>query len=109
RHDVEEVVTLASRLDLFADHSSRLAQRIFADLQTLANQRVRPNLDATAAELRDDMVRSYDRLRDILVAVAIVIFLIGVSTTLFVFVPMMRNVTAAQDELKQANVLMEAA
>jgi signal transduction histidine kinase/DNA-binding response OmpR family regulator len=109
RHDVEEVVTLASRLDLFADHSSRLAQRIFADLQILANQRVRPNLDATAAELRDDMVRSYDRLRDILIAVAIVIFLIGVSTTLFVFVPMMRNVTAAQDELKQANVLMEAA
>jgi signal transduction histidine kinase/DNA-binding response OmpR family regulator len=109
RRDIQEVVTLANRLDLFADHSSKVAQRVFADLHALANQRVRPNLDATAAELREDMVRGYDRLRDILVAVAVVIFLIGVSTTLSIFVPMMRNVTAAQDELKNANASIEAA
>src|SRR5690606_2552908 len=109
RRDIQEVVTLANRLDLFADHSSKVAQRVFADLHALANQRVRPNLDATAAELREDMVRGYDRLRDILVAVAVVIFLIGVSTTLSIFVPMMRNVTAARDELKNANASIEAA
>ncbi|RIK84515.1 MAG: hybrid sensor histidine kinase/response regulator [Hyphomicrobiales bacterium] len=109
KRDVMEVITLAGRLDLFHDHSSKAAERVFAALQSLANDRVRPNLDATAAELRDDMVRGYDRLQNILIAVAAIIFLIGVSTTLFIFIPMMRNIAAAHEDLHAANASIEAA
>ncbi|MCO5145244.1 MAG: response regulator [Aquamicrobium sp.] len=109
KRDIQEVVTLANRLDLFHDHSSKVAQRVFAGLNDLANERVRPNLDATAAGLRDDMIRSYDRLRGVLVAVAVAIFLIGVGTTLSIFLPMMRKIAVAQDDLKAANASMEAA
>ena len=109
RSDIQEVITLGNRLDLFQDHSSKVAQRVFANLHMLADTRIRPNLDATAAELRGDMIESYDRLRGILIAIGVVIFLVGVATTLSIFVPMMRNVTAAQDELKSANASIEAA
>jgi signal transduction histidine kinase/DNA-binding response OmpR family regulator len=109
RNDIQEVITLGNRLDLFQDHSSKVAQRVFANLHALANERVRPNLDATSAELRADMIDSYDRLRSILIAIGVVIFLVGITTTLSIFVPMMRNVTAAQDELKAANASIEAA
>ena len=109
KRDIQEVITLAARLDLFQDHSSNIAQRLFADLHTLANDRVRPNLDATAAELRADMIGSYDRLRTILFAVAVAIFLVGLTTTLFIFVPMMRNISAAQDTLRAANASIESA
>jgi len=109
RRDVLEVITLANRLDLFQDHSSKVAQRVFAELQSIANGRVRPNLDETAAELRADMVQGYDRLQTILIAVGGLIFLVCVATTLLIFLPMMKNIEAAHDDLKAANASIEAA
>lgn len=109
RRDVLEVITLGERLTLFTDHSLPAAQRVFTQLQTIAKDRVRPNLDHTVVELRSDMIEGYDRFQDILIIVAATIFLVGVSTTLWVFVPMMRNIAKAHDDLKEANLSMETA
>lgn len=109
KQDVLEVVTLANRLDLFADYSLPAAQRVFTQMQTIASERVRPNLDSITAELRADTIKGYGWLEKILYAVAGVIFLVSVGTTLWVFVPMMRNIAKAHDDLREANASMEAA
>ena len=103
KQDVLEVVTLANRLDLFADYSLPAAQRVFTQMQTIASERVRPNLDSITAELRADTIKGYGWLEKILYAVAGVIFLVSVGTTLWVFVPMMRNIAKAHDDLREAN------
>lgn len=109
KQDVPEIITLANRLDLFADYSLPVAQRVFTRMQTIASERVRPNLDTIMAELRADAIEGYGRLEKILYAVAGVIFLVSVATTLWVFVPMMRNIAKAHDDLHEANASMEAA
>src|SRR5690606_38420739 len=100
---------LANRLDIFADYSLPAAQRVFTQLQTLANERVRPNLDATMAELRGEMIAGYDSLRTILVIVAGAIFLVSVATSAWVFLPRMRNIAKAHEDLHAANASIEAA
>src|SRR5690606_5099208 len=65
--------------------------------------------DETAAELRADMVQGYDRLQTILIAVGGLIFLVCVATTLLIFLPMMKNIEAAHDDLHAANASIEAA
>ena len=109
KRDVLEVITLANRLDIFSDYSSGVAQRVFDQLQTLANERVRPNLDATVVELRGEMIEGYDQLKQTLVIVAAAIFLVGLATTLWVFVPMMRNIARAHEDLQRAHASVEAA
>lgn len=109
KRDITEVITLAGRIGVFKDYSSRAASNVFAELQAIANERVRPHLDATAAELRGDMLRGHDRLQNILILVAGFILLIAISTTLFIFVPMMRNIAVAHDDLRAANASIEAA
>ena len=107
--DVQEVITLANRLDVFADYSLPAAQRVFTQLQALASDRVRPNLDATMTSLRYDMIAGYDWLRSILIVVGGAIFLIGVLTSAWVFLPMMRNISQAHEDLHAANASIEAA
>ncbi|MEO3389093.1 response regulator [Mesorhizobium sp. CAU 1741] len=109
KRDVLEVITLADRLDIFSDYSLPAAQRVFAQLQTLAKDRVRPNIEATDAELRADMLEGYDRLQGVMLVVAATIFLVGITTTMWVFVPMMRNIAKAHDDLQEANESIEAA
>ena len=109
KRDVLEVITLANRLDVFSDYASPVAQRVFGQLQVLANERVRPKLDATVVELRSDMIQGYEGLQRILFAVAVLIFLVGFATTMWVFVPMMRNISKAHDDLHSANASIEAA
>ncbi|WP_235897513.1 response regulator [Neoaquamicrobium microcysteis] len=109
RQDVLEIITLANRLDMFADLSLPAAQRVFTQIQMIANDRVRPNLDSTMVELRADTIKGYDWLEKILYMVAAVIFVVGVFTTLWVFVPMMRNIAHAHDDLQRANASIEAA
>jgi signal transduction histidine kinase/DNA-binding response OmpR family regulator len=82
---------------------------VFGQLQMLANDRVRPNLDATMLELRNEMIQSYGWLQKVLVAVAASIFLVGILISALVFVPMMRNISAAQEKLEKANESIEAA
>jgi len=109
KRDVLEVIALANRLDVIQDHSSPVAQRVFVQLHALANDRVRPNLDATLTELRGDMIESFNWLRTILLLVAASIFVVGLATTSWVFVPMMRNISRAHDDLQEANASIEAA
>ena len=109
REDVPEIISLANRLDLFTDFSLPVAQRVFTRMQTIASERVRPNLDTIMAELRADTIEGYGWLEKILYAVAGVIFLVSVMTTLWVFVPMMRNIAKAHDDLHEANASIEAA
>ena len=109
KRDVLEVITLANRLDVFRDYSSPVAQRVFNQLQALANERVRPNLDATVVELRGEMIEGYNQLQQALLVVAASIFLVGVATTTWVFVPMMRNIASAHDDLHRAHASVEAA
>ena len=107
--DMREVISLARRLDIFTDYSSPAAQRVFSQLQKLARDRVNINLKATMTELRGDMIDSYDSLPRMLLLVAGIILLIAVLTSSWVFVPMMRNIAKAQEELEAANKSLEAA
>ena len=109
RRDVLEVITLAKRLDLFADYSTPVAQRVFQQLQDIANGRVLPNLDATALQLRAEMIEGYERLKQVLLVVSAAIFGVGFLTTAWVFVPMMRNIAKAHEDLHEANASMEVA
>jgi signal transduction histidine kinase/CheY-like chemotaxis protein len=109
RRDVLEIITLGQRLSLISDHSLPAAQRVFAQLQTIAKERVRPNLDRTQVDLRNEMIDGYDWLEDVLLIVAAAIVLIAVSTTAWVFLPMMRNIAKAQEDLQEASSSMEVA
>lgn len=109
KRDVLEVITLANQIDIFSDYSSSAAQRVFDQLQTLANDRVRPNLNATVTQLRGEMIEGYDRLLQTLAIVAVAIFLVGLTTTLWVFVPMMRNIARAHEDLQSAHASVEQA
>ncbi|TKT75509.1 response regulator [Aquamicrobium sp. LC103] len=109
KRDLREVMTLANRLDVFRDYSGRAAQGVFSQLQLLANERVRPNLNAVLADLQGDMIESYGWLQRVLLAVALSIVVVGVLIGSLVFLPMMRNITRAHGDLQQAHDSIEAA
>jgi signal transduction histidine kinase/DNA-binding response OmpR family regulator len=109
RRDVLEIITLGQRLSLISDYSLPAAQRVFVQLQAIANERVRPNLDRTQVDLREEMAEGYDWLEDVLLIVAASIVLIAITTTAWVFVPMMRNIAKAQEDLQAASSSMEVA
>lgn len=109
KRDVLEVITLAEKLDVFSDYSLPAAQRVFAQMQSISTDRIRPNLETTVVELRAGMLANYDRLQGVLIIVAL-LTLAGIAlSTALVFVPMMRRITIAHDELQQANASMEQA
>jgi signal transduction histidine kinase/DNA-binding response OmpR family regulator len=107
KRDLREVITLANRLDLFRDYSGQAAQRVFAQLQILANERVRGNLDATKNALQGAALAGYSSLQRIVIAVSFAILSLGLMIIALVFVPMMRNVYTAQEDLQRANALLE--
>ena len=109
KRDVLEVITLAEKLDVFSDYSLPAAQRVFAQMQSIAKDRIRPNLETTVIELRAGMLENHDRLQSVLIVVALLTLAGVVLSTALVFVPMMRRITLAHDELQQANASMEQA
>jgi signal transduction histidine kinase/DNA-binding response OmpR family regulator len=109
KDDVRQVITLANRLDIFRDYSNAAAQRVFVELQALANGRVRPNLSETLDLLHSDMRASYGALQYTLVFVAISMVAAGVLTGLGIFEPMTRKIAEAHESLLTANESVEAA
>ncbi len=109
RGDLREVITLANRLDVFRDYSGDAAQRVFQQLQLLATERVRPNLNATLITIENEMIDTYSALQRALMAVAAATVLVGVLVSSLVFLPMMRNITRSQNELQGALASLERA
>jgi signal transduction histidine kinase/DNA-binding response OmpR family regulator len=108
RRDVKEVLTHADRLDIFRDYSVPAAQRVFTELNLLANQKVGPHLTATLNRLNEDMVASYDTLQFTLLLVAASMVLAAILVGLRVFQPMMRDIHQAQEGLQKAKETVEA-
>jgi signal transduction histidine kinase/DNA-binding response OmpR family regulator len=109
RRDLSEVITLANRLDIFRDFTGQAAQRVFAQMQLLAIDRVRPNLNATQLALQGGMIDGYGALQRVLLIVALAITISGILIGTVVFVPMMRNVTKAHEDLRNAHDSLEQA
>ena len=107
--DMKELITLANRLDLFSDYSGPTAARVFATLQTLANDRVRPALARTLEQLYADMIDRYAAVQMALVIVAIGLLTFGLLAGALIFLPMMRRVDEAQVHLQEANASLEQA
>lgn len=103
RTEIKDVISLASRLDLFREYTTPTARRVSAELQTLANQRVRPHLSQVLDRLHADMIGSYTTLSWILIIVAASIICTATLVALRVFLPMMGNIENAQQELHAAN------
>ncbi|WP_246730163.1 response regulator [Nitratireductor mangrovi] len=109
KRDVKEVLTHADRLAIFRDLTQPVAQRVFKQLKTLANDRVRPNLSRTLHELHNEMTGTYGTLQFTLLLVAVTIISAGGLLALRVFDPMMRNIQAAHENLRQAKETVEEA
>ncbi len=108
RDEVGQVLSHADRLLAFQDYSRPEARQVFAQLEKLAADRVRPDISATLTRLNAETVGNYVRLQYTLVFVALMVVAGAVMVALRVFEPMMRNIAEAHADLRQANVSIEA-
>ncbi|MCG6114699.1 MAG: response regulator [Mesorhizobium sp.] len=108
KNDIAEVLGLAEELGRFEDYSDPAAQGIFTRLQNLASHSVRPHLASTTHRLSEEMIRDYNTLQLMLALVAAAMVATGAGVAYSVFQPMMRNIQAAQDNLRRANDLIQA-
>ncbi len=109
RKDIKEVLTHADRLDIFTDVSLPAAQRVFAELHTVANGRVRPNLAATLDGLDAGMERSWGALQWAMFIVTLIMLVSGTLVVLRVFEPMAKNIEDAHRNLSDAKESVEQA
>jgi signal transduction histidine kinase/CheY-like chemotaxis protein len=109
REDIREVVTLASRLELFENFSTGTARRVFARLRDLSHERIRPNLSAALADINALSLAGYRSIERIAIASAALMVAGGVLVCGLIFLPMMRNITAAQATLREANASLNEA
>ncbi len=109
KRDIKEVLTHADRLDIFRDYSQPAAQRVFAQLKQLANERLRPNLSRSLDQLNEDMISRYSALQLTLLLVAITMVATGCIVALRIFEPMMRNIYKAHEDLQRAKETVETA
>ena len=107
--DIGEVISLADRLDLFGDYRSAAAQRLFAQLKSLANERVRPNLARALDTINDGTVAGYTALQTTLATIGLSIIAAGALIGALVFVPMMRKIAQAHETLSDANASIDDA
>ncbi|MBO6717444.1 MAG: response regulator [Rhizobiaceae bacterium] len=108
KRDIMEVLTHANRLDIFRDYSLPAAQRVFTQLQQLANERVRPNLAMTLERLNAQMVSNYNALQYMLAIVAISMAIACALVVLRIFEPMTRTIEEAQEGQHRAKEQVEA-
>ncbi|WP_244467866.1 hybrid sensor histidine kinase/response regulator [Nitratireductor soli] len=108
RSQIRDVVSLANRLDVFNDYGSSAAQRVFTELQTLANNQVRPELKRISDSLHAEMIGTYGTLQWGLLSVSLAIVLACLLLALRVFVPMMNRVSSAHQDLHDANISLAA-
>jgi signal transduction histidine kinase/DNA-binding response OmpR family regulator len=108
KHDIQDVLSRAVWLAAAEDYSTPEAEQIFMQLRDLAGERVRPHLSASTQRLSEEMVRDYGTLQYSLLIVAVFMILSGAIVALRVFVPMMRDIEAAQESLQSANESIQA-
>jgi signal transduction histidine kinase/DNA-binding response OmpR family regulator len=108
KNDIAQVLDLAERLGQFDDYSEPAAQAVFTQLQNLASSSVRPHLATTTHRLSEEMVKDYGTLQVSLLLAALAMVLAGAIVSLRVFEPMMRNIEAAQDNLRSAAEVIQA-
>ncbi|MCT7376580.1 hybrid sensor histidine kinase/response regulator [Chelativorans salis] len=108
KRELESVMTLANRLDIFHDYSVPAARRVFSELQVLANQKVRPHINAVSKALHEETVSTYSALEFTLVIAAFSIVLATLLIGARVFLPMIRRIHDAHQELHDANVSLAA-
>ena len=109
RQDIKEVLTHANRLDIFSDFSQPAAQRVFAQIRTLSNDRVLPNLSRILDQMDDTALHDYGHLQYALGLVALTIMAAGALVGFRVFEPMMRRIHDAHESLREARDSVEAA
>ncbi|WP_246225839.1 hybrid sensor histidine kinase/response regulator [Chelativorans xinjiangense] len=108
KQELDSVMTLANRLDIFRDYSVPAARRVFTELQVLANQKVRPHINAVSKALHEETVSTYGALEFTLVLVAFLMILATLLVGVRVFLPMIRRIHDAHQELHDANVSLAA-
>ncbi|UUP17333.1 response regulator [Nitratireductor thuwali] len=104
KHELKSVLTLANRLDIFSDFSVPAAQRVFAELQTLANQQLRPHLKEVSDRLHEEMVSTYDTMQFSLVLNGLAIVLVAMLIASRILLPMVTRIDEAQRELHDTNL-----
>ncbi|MCV0394600.1 MAG: response regulator [Rhizobiaceae bacterium] len=109
RNDIRDVISQANRLDIFEDFSAPAARRVLAQLKAVAKDRIRPNLATSMDRINEGTIRSYRVMQSAVVVAAAVIIACGALIGGLVFVPMMRNISAAHATLKEANASIDEA
>ncbi|WP_274423315.1 response regulator [Chelativorans sp. YIM 93263] len=108
RVELNSIMSLAKRADMFSNHSVPAARRVFTDLQQLANTKVRPRLNTISDTLNRQMVTTYGALQIILVIVGFGIVLATLVVGARIFLPMVRRIHDAHQELHDTNVSLAA-
>lgn len=106
--EVQSVLTLANRLDIFNDYSAPAARRVFAELQVLANQKIRPHIHAVSQTLQAETVATYGTLQLTLVFAGLAMILATVMVGARILLPMIQRIHEAHQELHDANVSLAA-
>ncbi len=107
--EIRQVLTLANRLEIFADYTTPSAQRVFRELQQLANRTIKPHLALIQDDLSEDMAYSYTTLQWFMVLVGLTIVLASALVGLRVLDPMMLKVATTHENLQEAHESIEAA
>ncbi len=109
KNEIRQVLTLANRLEIFSDYTTPSAQRVFRDLQQLANRTIKPHLALIQDDLSEDMAYSYTTLQWFMALVGFTIVLASVLVGVRVLDPMMQKVAASHENLREAHESIEAA
>lgn len=107
--EIRQVLTLANRLEIFSDYTAPSAQRVFRELQQLANRTIKPHLALIQDDLHEDMAYSYTTLQWFMVLVGLTIVLASALVGLRVLDPMMHKVATTHENLREAHESIEAA
>ncbi|MEO9615271.1 MAG: response regulator [Nitratireductor sp.] len=107
--EIRQVLTLANRLEIFADYTTPSAQRVFRELQQLANRTIKPHLALIQDDLSEDMAYSYTTLQWFMVLVGLTIVLASALVGLRILDPMMQKVATSHENLREAHESIEAA
>ncbi|MCA1304452.1 response regulator [Nitratireductor aquimarinus] len=108
RTQIRDVISQANRLEVFNDYQNATAQRVFRELQTLANTQVRPELKRISDMLNAQMIESHGTLQLGLIGVAIAMIAASLLLAMRIFVPMMYRISRAHQELHSANISLAA-
>ncbi len=103
REAIAQVIAQAQRLDRIHEYSGATGKQIFATLDDLANNRVRPGLQSALAALNDEMVSGYTTLQRVVLLSSGLIILAVISIGAFVFLPMERNISESHEKLQKAH------